>query len=339
VSLTATLPPLGELTLSSFAGGEKQGSNLGPRSRKRSVDDVYDWYEDVTPSKRRASIDSASATASEGMASATRSASTAGIEEEQDPDYRPTYITNTSSSPTALTQEDTLSKRPWQPAEDSLLIALKTGATTKRRSYAQLVEHFPGRGAPSIAARWGKIKGKLETRKEIGANKRRARDESRDRTIQATLTGPPRLTWASFEKRMREREVIDADVVEESEDDEGGELGVRFRRSLLIFSFPADEESLPAPEAASRSRAPQHAQAPSQPSQLVTRIDQLLNKSDEKVASPSTFEAEDGETDLSERKDGPPAHPIGACSSFLARAVSGSAAAPKRDRFRFEFHD
>lgn len=262
------------------------------------MDDAYDWYEEVTPSKRRASVGSASTTASEGIASATRSFSNAGIEQKKDPDYSPPSLDRRASSPTTFMQEDTLSKRPWQPTEDSLLIALKTGATTKRYSYAQLVEHFPGRGAASIAARWGKIKGRTETRKEIGANKRRARDDARDRTIQATLTGPPRLTWVVFEKRMREREGMDIELAEESDEDGEGELGVCFRGFRLTFSLSADEETCPSTVEVYTLPAPQQAQPQSRPTYLVTRIDQLLNKDDVEEVSLLTFEADRGEKSI-----------------------------------------
>lgn len=212
----------------SFAGG-RHGPELGARTRKRSLDDAYDYEE--TPTKRRASVGSTSAAS--GMASATRSFSNAGLEEQQDPDYSPTSPSRQASPSIPFVHEDIFSKRPWQPTEDSLLIALKTGAATKRLSYAQLVDHFPSRGGASIAARWGKIRGKLETRKEIGANKRRARDEARDRTIQATLTGPPRLTWAVFEKRMRASEGWHDEMARESEDNGNSELGDAFSAERL----------------------------------------------------------------------------------------------------------
>lgn len=227
-----------ELTRVSVTG-EKLGTDLGGKSRKRSMDEIYDWYEEMAPKERRASVGSTSTTASEGMASATRSSSYTGIEEEEDPHYSSLPIDSPASSATPFVPENTFSKRAWQPAEDSLLVALKTGVTTKSYSYAQLAENFPGRGGASIAARWSKIKGRLETRKEIGANKRRARDAARNRTTQATLTGPPRLTWALCKKRMREKEGLECELSEESDENEDGEFGVwlrTVRSDLSTFS-------------------------------------------------------------------------------------------------------
>lgn len=187
------------------------------RPKKRSVDDSF-ISSDVdaeTAGKRRASVESAIASGST-VASFTRSssrdthassaASSEPIEDLFDPSS-PAPSSADSIPPDAPEWSTYGQKRPWSQEDVVKLMDLKTGSSdpsTKARSYSMLEKDFPGRAGGSIASKWSKIKDSVKIRMLVGEAKRAKKLHARDRTIKATLTGPRRMTWQSFQAQLQQ---------------------------------------------------------------------------------------------------------------------------------------